>query len=321
VFVKKFVAGCAFACLLALVPSPLALAQVSPVPPPENPAEGEEGPGVRPFDYTKVAAPPPLPKVVDVRQLGESGGFIGASAWFGRGKPYFDRGENNTSVYPANVRLLGGHKFDQGFELGVAVSHHDSLRFSYQTMQASGGDKLDKHVQLWTELYPGGNWLDRNYRMKSFKFTLDYLAWPNPVKSSKFRLKTLWSMQYVNVHTGFDAPYASRLDSTGNLLFNSDGTVVGYNTQGSLDSWSPVVGLETQYWAAKRLRLEATAEGFAFPHRSATWNADASAGLRIGRYELRLGVKAFHFRTTPKVEFWVRGTVIGPFIGLRMYSN
>ena len=321
VCVKNLLAGCALAGLLVITPYSRAVAQEPAAPPPAQAPEGEEGSQVPDFDYTKISPPPPLPKVVDVRQPGESGLWIGGALLFGQGQPTFDRGDANFNNFPAKLKMLGTPKFGQGFEVGLAVSHHDSLRFTYYTIQASGGGTVDEHVQPWTELYPGGNFVDRNYRLKTFRLSLDYLTWPNPVKTSKFRLKTLWQLQYTHIRTGFDAPHASLYDSTGNLQYDASGHIVTFDTEGTVDSWIPMVGAAVQYWPAKRVRLEAGGSGFAMLHRSGTWDADAGAALRIGVYELRVGMKAFHYRTTPRAEFWVHGTAIGPYIGLRLYSK
>jgi hypothetical protein len=40
-----------------------------------------------------------------------------------------------------------------------------------------------------------------------------------------------------------------------------------------------------------------------------------------GRLELRAGAKGFIFRTSPKSDYFFRGTLGGAFVGLRWYSD
>jgi hypothetical protein len=42
---------------------------------------------------------------------------------------------------------------------------------------------------------------------------------------------------------------------------------------------------------------------------------------RVGKVELRLGGKAFHFRTSPKSDYYLRGTLAGAFVGVRFFLN
>ncbi len=317
VFVKRLLASCACACaLLLLGNSPLA-GQNAPPPPGgagQNPPDSGQPASPKPqFDYTKLAAPPPLPKVVDVQRTGERGFWIGLGAWWANPEPLIDRGQGNQEFYPARLRMTGNPKYNPDIEIGIAITRHDTMRISYFTSSATSGGPLTQDTQVWTEIYPKGTWVNMNYKIRNARFTYEYLTWPYPVKKSAFRLKTLWAIQYTNVRTGFDAPYtAPTTDSSGNYIT--------YNTTGINAFWSPVVGANSQYWLSKAIRLDATAEGFAFPHHWGSWELNGAVSVRAGRYELQMGVRDYHFRTSPRGDYWIRGTMFGPFVKLRLFS-
>ena len=81
------------------------------------------------------------------------------------------------------------------------------------------------------------------------------------------------------------------------------------------------MGLGVAQYASRNFRFEANASGFALPHRFNIWDADATIAYRAGRVELRGGVKAFHFHTSAKLDYYVWGTMAGAFVGLRWYSD
>src|ERR1041384_1912812 len=58
----------------------------------------EQPPATQPPDAPRPStgiqqAPPPIPKVPDVRQPGETGYFVGVSAWFPKQAPSIDKGK------------------------------------------------------------------------------------------------------------------------------------------------------------------------------------------------------------------------------------
>ena len=162
--------------------------------------------------------------------------------WFGNPKPAMEKGSAD-NPYSGSTGLRGTPKLDQGFEFAVPPTGHDVIRVTYFASQAAGGSYIPGAVQVWNEFYPANTFLDTNFRLKSLKISYEYLTWPYPVKASKFRLKTLWEFQYTSLHTGFDAPLAPVTDSLGNFITDSNGNVVGYNTQGTVHFMLPSVGV------------------------------------------------------------------------------
>ena len=105
------------------------------------------------------------------------------------------------------------------------------------------------------------------------------------------------------------------------FVLDASGNPISYAGVGSKWFIYPEFGLQAQYFSGRHLRLEASAAGFAFPHKSTVWDADASVNYRVGKVELRVGAKAFHFKTNPGSDYYMWGTPSSAFIGLRWHSQ
>lgn len=279
------------------------------------------------------APPPPPPKVPDVRQPGETGWWIEVDSFFPTQHPVQNAGKafvpNYTTVLGDAVttinprlQLAGTPKMAPGIEIGVAVGLHNTLRFSYWETRAAGNiTSLPESFQSWGQTYGAGTWLSTNYRIQHGKVSFDYLTWPYPVESRRFRLKTLWQVQYTGIRTAYDAPQLPLVDATGAPLVDANGNPISYAGIGSRWFIFPEFGLEAQYFSGRHLRLEANASGFMFPHRDTVWDADASANVKFGHLEFRLGAKAMHFKTSPQAEYYMFGTPAGAFVGVRWHSE
>ena len=295
----------ALACLVA----PCA-AQEEPqrVPPPPLPRDIQE--------------PPPLPpKLPDVRQPGETGFFIGIEGWYPKQTPIMNRGRAANFDDQSLIKIQGDGTYGRAIEVGGAVGLHNTLRFSIWESRSSGDVTINQDLQLWTQPYDNGEYLTTDYRLRAASLSLDYLTWPFPVESRRFRLKTLWQLRYTGVRTGFDAPRKSLFDEFGQPLVDSSGNLLTYATSGEKWYLSPAFGLGVSYYAGRHFRVEANGSGFAWPRRFSLWDTDASANLRFGKFELRGGIKAMHFKTSTNADFYMRGTVASPFVGLRWYSQ
>ncbi len=302
---KNFLPALACVCLLSGLCAPRLGAQIAP---PEGQA-------------TPVA--PEIPKYPDLRRPGERGYSIGVAVWTVNPKPLLTKGEASPSDYPGDLLLPGKPKYDQGFEFGIAAGLHNTLRLSYSIASGVGMVKApgDTYDFYWGRHYVGGTLLDTSYKMRIAKLSFDYLTWPYPVKTSSFRLKTLWQLHYAGLKGGMDAPELATTDSAGNFLVDSSGNPLSYRAHGTRFAILPAVGLGVQEYLGDHLRLEANAAGFAIPHHARLWDADASVNLRFGPVEVRAGARAYQLRTSPRQESWIRTTMTGPFIGIRFYSD
>jgi len=265
--------------------------------------------------------PPPLPKYPDVRQPGETGFFIGVDAWFPVQGPIIDKGRASTFSDPSLSTLQGKPLYAECAEIGIALGLHNSLHITYFEDRASGNFTNANEIVLWNQTYPAGNLVSTDYKLQNAKISFDYLTWPYPVQNSRFRLKTLWGLQYTAIRTGFDLPLLPTTDSAGNPLVDAQGNPLSYQTQGSHWFMLPSIGMGVSEYLTRNLRLEANASGFSVPHHTTEWDADGSVNFRTGHLELRLGAKAFHFKTSTQSDFYMRGTQASAFIGVRWYSQ
>jgi len=287
----------------------------------DQPAQGQPvQPGTS--SSTLRPLPPPMPKVPDVRLPGETGIWASFTGWFPDSWVVMDKG--HAAQFPgeySRVALQGNPKIAEGVDIGIAVGLHNALRVSYFDARAAGDLTPNIDTQLWTQLYPNGTLLSTNYRVQAVKMSFEYLTWPYPVESRRFRLKTLYQVQYIGVRTAFDNPTLPLVDANGNPIVDANGNPISYGTEASKWYVTPTLGLGVAYWKTKRFRLEANASGFAIPHHTTTIDTDASANWRFGHWELKVGAKGFHFKTSPKGDFYMRGTMVNAMAGIRWYSN
>ncbi len=287
-----------------------------PQEPPASPPE--QAP---PHRGTVRQPPPPLPRVPDVRQPGESGFWIGINAWFPVQEPVLDKGRAATFDTLTRSNLPGKPKYSQGAEIGFAAGAHNAVRLSYFQSRASGSFTNATDLRIWTQDYTAGNLVAEDYKLQHVKIAFDYLTWPFPVERRRFRLRTLWGAQYTSMRTRFNLPLLPTLDADGNPLVDSSGNALDYHTDGSHAFITPDIGIGVTQYLSPHFRLEANASGFTIPHHTTVWDADASMNLRSGHFELRLGARAFHFKTSTQEEFYMRGTLASAFVGVRWYSR
>jgi hypothetical protein len=174
------------------------------------------------------------------------------------------------------------------------------LEFSYSTVNDSGGAFAPTDLGLFGGTIAKGEPLAMDYTLRHLKLAWNYLTYPNP-PDAKFRVKTLWEFHYVQVKptviAALSAPTQPLTQSQRVLL--------------------PAVGLGVEYVASRHFRMELRGSGMMLPHRSAIGDAEGNAVVRLGSIELFVGAKLLHFRTSPKNDTFVSGTLWGPQGGLR----
>ena len=119
---------------------------------------------------------------------------------------------------------------------------------------------------------------------------------------------------------GFDAPQLPLVDSSGNPLIGADGNPISYAAQVSKTIYSPMLGIGLHEYASKHVRLDVR-NGVCGPAHWTIWQADATANIRVSHFEIGFGAKAFHFKTSPAQDFFVRGTMASPFVSLKWFSH
>jgi hypothetical protein len=311
-------------------PAPAPQTQTPPKPAAQNPtsqspaqpADPQQTLPQQPNNGPTVQVAPEPPKYPDVRLPSEQGFYIGVGAWLPKENPVFNKGRNSGIVNNSLIDMQGSPKFADDVEAGIPLGLHNSLSISYFQTRASGDFTTGANLSAWNQTYTPGTYVSTNYRIQDIKLSFAYLTWPYPVESRKFRLKTLWQVQYVNVRTVFDAPKLPLTDSSGNPLIGADGNPLSYAAQGTRSIILPTLGLNWTQFVTRNVRFEANGSGFAIPRHSTLIDADASANIRIAPHlELRLGAKAFHFKTSSDYQFYIKNTMIAAFFGLRWYFD
>lgn len=328
---KKIAIGSFCACLLLSVwIAPARGEQQAPPDQQQTPPGGQQQtpPGQQPPETAPPQprnpiqeAPPELPKYPDIRLPGETGYWVGLMGFASRENPIFDKGKGSAFTTSSQIHFQGTPKVAQGAEVGLALGRHNALRISYFRNQGSGSTTSGTDLQIWDQTYTAGTLVSTNFKLQNVKISFDYLTWPYPVEARKYRLKTLWQIQYTSIQSVFDAPLLPHYDSSGNLLLDSSGNPISYVGTGTKWFVSPTFGLNFTDYITRNFRLELEGSGFGIPHRSAIWDTDATANLRLGHFEIRLGAKGFHFKTSTKADFFMRGTMFAPLVGIRWMSD
>ncbi|HVN03652.1 MAG TPA: hypothetical protein VMT86_04490 [Bryobacteraceae bacterium] len=260
---------------------------------------------------TKPAAPAPA---VAAPFYAGDGFSITLQYWLGFGHPDMSAGHQNTSGISNALDYEGKPNPIPGAVLSIPVGKHNAVRVSYFHVQGNGNSTAPTALEIFGTNYNQGDYLAVHYTLQNAKVSLDYLSWPFPVKDSKFHIKTLWEVQYTTVATGTDAPLRhGQTDASGNPI--------NVSASGTDSFFYPSFGLGADYLISQRLRFEARASGFAFPHRSTIWDTEATLNYRFGRFEIQGGAKAFHFKTSPERTEYVHATLPGVFVGLRWYPE
>jgi hypothetical protein len=296
-------------------PAPPAPADPQQTPPatPQEPMAPTSGPNIQ------VA--PELPKYPDVRLPGETGWSVGVLVWTPRQQPIFNRG--TAAIFPqaSLVTMQGTPKFSQGAEVGIAVGQHNAIRVSWFTTRAAGDFTNAEDLTLFNQTYSAGTLISTNYNVQNIKLSFDYLTWPYPVESRRFRLLTLWQVQYTSARAGFDAPQLPLVDANGNPLVDASGNPLSYATQQTRWFISPTFGIGAHEYVTKDFRVEVNVDGFTIPHHWTIWDTDADLNYRVGHLEVRAGVKGFHFKTSTSSDFFMKSTFFAPMVGLRWYTD
>jgi hypothetical protein len=269
-----------------------------------------------------VVAPPELPKYPDVRLPGEYGWYIGVETWSPKEHPIFNAGRNSGLTEPSYVTMLGDPKYGKGAEFGIAVGLHNSLTFNYLETRSSGDFTTPTILDApGGQQYAAGTLVSTDHNITDLKLSFSYLTWPYPVESRKFRLKTLYQIQYVSARAGFDAPLLPLVDANGNLILDASGNPISYAASETKWFILPTFGVGATEYFTRNIRLELSADGFGIPHHSLLYEGETSINFRLNHFELRGGGKFFHFKTSTDQDFYMKGSLASVFVGIRWYSR
>lgn len=196
------------------------------------------------------------------------------------------------------------NKNSGGGVISFPAGKYNRLDVTFFQAEGSGTSVAPQNLTFFGQTLTSGDFLASSFRIRSLKATWNYLTWPAPPETSKFRIRTLWSFVYTQAQTTIDEPFDLTLTSP----------VIGTH-----NIYYPEFGIGGEYVPSRHFYFSGEASGFAFPHRSVIWDAEVKAVVRFGHLEIFGGEKLYHLKTSPQGEEYAVGTLKGPFAGLRLF--
>jgi hypothetical protein len=263
----------------------------------------QPAPAASPAPAATAQAAPPAPQQ-PASNPDRDAVSIGVFGWMGPSKLHLLKGTENTSTRAGDLDFHDRkNKPGEGAMLTIPIKEH-YLRFSFMQLKNTGNTTATRDINLFAGDYDKGTYLATRYKFQNGKISFDYLSWPFPLEGRKFRIRTLWEVQYTAVKGAVDAPLKPTDFEGGNEVQTNKFLI-----------W-PSLGMGAEYRASKNFRVEAQGSGFALPGRPNLWDVHAGAVARLGRIELSFGGKAFHFRLSKKPENFFTGTLAGAYVGV-----
>jgi len=293
-------------------------------PPPAQPPAPAPAPKIQtPPPLTQPSAPVAAPAPAAKPKVAEEGyetsdgqTSLRLMYWFNPTHPLMKTGHGATIDTTSNVPFYGNNKPTPGAELSFGLGKNHTLRLSYFRTQGKGNGfapNIPAYLTyfVWSASINPGDYLATSYTLQNAKISLDYLSWPFPVHNARFRVKTLWEVQYTTIRSTISAPLDATTDASGNPI----------TTSGTGSNWFiwPSLGMGVEYMATKHFRFEARASGFALPHFATLYDLDAFFAYRGGQWEIDVGGKDFHFKTSPRRPEYVYASLPGAYVGLRWF--
>lgn len=278
-------------------PPPAQLPPPAQPPPPQTPA-------TPPSPKPTVERQPSPPPAQASQERDTSGDELSIEPlyWLNHAQPILRKGRSSLITLPGNLNFPGRSKYTLGGLLTIPTGRENSLQLSYFRTLGRGDTILTQDSNLFSNTFYQADRLNTKYTLQNFKFSWNYLTYPYPSNGAKFRIKTLWEVQYVTVRSSIDAPLDPNTSTT----------------QGTKSIILPTFGLGLEYHPAKHFFLELKASGFGFPRRADIWDAEGSAVIRAGRIKILVGGKGYHFKTSPNADQYFTQTLWGPYAGLRL---
>jgi len=302
-----FAGACGLVCA-AMAPFSVALAQDQPPPPAPAPIAPQGNPG-------QILAKPENTPKDDVDNVPFS---FQPFFWLSSGKFNMKTGSQAadaasqavanglpaTPVGDSTLPTLGNlNKHTPGGMITFPAGKYNRIEVSFFQAQGNGTSTAPASLTFFGQNIPQGDFLSSSFRIRNVRATLNYLTWPAPPENAKLRIRTLWELQLTQVQTVIDAPY----DVSGAFA----------PAVGTHNIIYPTFGVQAEWVPARRLYFDVRTSGFAFPHRSALWDAQIDANVRFGNAEFFLGAKAYHLKTSPRQEEYIDGTLQGATVGIR----
>lgn len=294
----------ALAALLPGLMMPLAvLAQQPPQPPPAQPQTPAERQAAQ-----APAAPPMQPKAARIPDYPDPKTFtIGVFYWAvipGTGVN-LETGHSATDL--ETLDDLGPHHKTPGIYIAIPITRTGEIKFEGWVAKGDGNQTATNTLDLFSTTINPGDFLATQYQIKAGKLYLDDLLWPFKFPVSRFRLKSLWEVQWISASTTIDAPIVFQETDTAETAIGSKQVIL------------PTFGLAAEYALTPHLLFRADASGFGLFHRADIWDADATLSYRHKKLEILGGYKAVHFKTSPQDTEFIIDTISGGFVGVNYH--
>ena len=235
--------------------------------------------------------------------------MIGGFYWLtGPGKP-LDVDSGSLALDYETLHDLGKPKYSPAIEASYPITRTGSIHFEIFQTKGDGNQLAPVYADLFSQGISQGDSLATQYQILATKLYLDDLLFPHKFPVAKFRLKSLWEVQYVHAKATID-------DLT-------EGVSAGYPiiTSGTKQLILPTFGIAVEYALAPHVLLRLNGSGFGIPHKADIWDAEATVSYRHGPWEIVAGEKAFHFKSSPNSTEYLTATLTGAFVGLRFHLS
>lgn len=227
--------------------------------------------------------------------------------WLPRANPQLRGGAQATDY--ETVGDIGPSRGSPGIEGSFPLNKNDLLQLSFFQTMGRGASIASQALSLYGTSFPVGDYLDNQYRVRSAKVSFQDILYPYPNQGAKLRFRTLWEVQYLQVSTRTDAPLDTTTDSTGYTTYPS--------STATHQVFFPTFGASMIYTPLNRLSVELSTSAFGIPHHAYLADSQGAVAYQIGPVQILLGGKFFGFKTSPKGEEYVKGTMAGAMVGLR----
>ena len=281
-----------FAIALLALP---AIAQVPDSPSPVAPA-----PAQTPQTAPAQAQKPAVPDYPDPRTI-----TVGVFYWLtGPGTdPNLLTGRAATDLETLND--LGKPHKSPDVQIDVPITRTGQLRFEGFLTKGTGNQTSTTSTDLFGTQFNVGDKLSTQYQITGAKLYLEDLLFPHKFPVAKFRVRSLWEVQFVQIKSTIDAPLVT----------------AGETGTGTQKLIFPTFGLAAEYALTPHILLRAAGSGFGLYHKADLWDGEATVSYRRGPIEIVGGGKAFHFKTSPNSTEYVTATLTGAFVGLRWHLS
>jgi hypothetical protein len=204
------------------------------------------------------------------------------------------------------------HRNIPGLEGIVPITRTGEIHFEYFRGKGDGNQTTSvANLDVFGANYVQGNYLATQYQFQSAKLYLDDLLFPHKFPVAKFRLKSLWEVEWVQIKGTIDAPLVDATLAAEDLAADS--------ANATRNIVLPTFGLAAEYALSRHVLLRASIAAMGIPHHSDLVDGEATISYRFGAWEIRGGGRALHFKSSPNSDEYVAATLVGAFVGVRWH--